>query len=697
MSATISITATNIAHHGISTSKLLIGLWAVTTTLWSVFRPPQQTYAARMLLLQPAWIVRIVRKDWLWAQDLALCLVSHAAYSYLAGHWRLCSRGDFSWLDPKDSSTHIYYQIFSLLAICSCFAGGIVFRGRRLYGRDSDIKVEQRIDDQVLPALLLTSKTTHSRLFPKKHSFSYSYLLVGIPVGVQGQLNKILSVDSTQRAWFHVDAADYLTRGGADSTLADKLKAYLHTQGVTDRQYAYAYLVTAPRFLGYSFNPVSFWYLYDSDIKLKYMILEVNNTFDERRMYLLKGADVKKEDLDGLAADSGAKAPGYMIFSDTWQKDFHVSPFNSRKGSYTLRAVDPVVAFQESGKVKIDSTIVLRSSKEHPKIVARIFSVDDAKVPATITTLEAVKFILLWCWVGFATSPRIVWQASRLFFKRKLDVWYRPEVSVSSLGRPYSEDEEQLEVFFRAFLTNAVEKSSKPLRVIYEPAHGEEGEIVLYSPAFTYQEDHERTLTLKIMSPAFYSRFVHYSSASEALEKECLAPDERNRTAHLERADLLPDILNAIEEQYMANRKQPRSSSFMDQYRWPFMRQLRCPAAGVAYPSESSKNNSHFPPPARFELDAFAWSTLDNDEPYRRILTKLFLAQRFGFGIPALIALLDLTIRMGLLVLGMWYCDTVSPIDLLQPRSMDWQEDGLGLVKMMGLANGVHIWRFVKG
>jgi DUF1365 family protein len=81
---------------------------------------------------------------------------------------------------------------------------------------------------------------------------------------------------------------DYLDRSNTQNTLGEKLKQYLRSQGISENDYEFAYLVTAPRFLGYSFNPVSFWYLYDEDTNLKYMVLEVNNTFDERRMYLLK-------------------------------------------------------------------------------------------------------------------------------------------------------------------------------------------------------------------------------------------------------------------------------------------------------------------------------------------------------------------------------------------------------------------------
>lgn len=86
--------------------------------------------------------------------------------------------------------------------------------------------------------LLFPSKTTHSRVFPKKHSFDYSYLVVGIPVGWEGVSGGMVSVSSSEqpwfsrlkRGWFHVDPADYLHRGDRHLGLRGKLDAYLRTQ-----------------------------------------------------------------------------------------------------------------------------------------------------------------------------------------------------------------------------------------------------------------------------------------------------------------------------------------------------------------------------------------------------------------------------------------------------------------------------------
>jgi len=81
-----------------------------------------------------------------------------------------------------------------------------------------------------LRPLIFPCKTTHARRFPKSHSFSYSYLYVGIPVGWRGNAGKLLSVDTTDKAWFHVSAENYLQRDYPGHDLRSKLEQYLKSQ-----------------------------------------------------------------------------------------------------------------------------------------------------------------------------------------------------------------------------------------------------------------------------------------------------------------------------------------------------------------------------------------------------------------------------------------------------------------------------------
>lgn len=86
--------------------------------------------------------------------------------------------------------------------------------------------------------LLFPGLTTHTRLFPKRHTFDYSYLVVGIPVGWEGISGGMISSSSkehswlslSKRGWYHVDPEDYLDRGNRDLGLRGKLNAYLRSQ-----------------------------------------------------------------------------------------------------------------------------------------------------------------------------------------------------------------------------------------------------------------------------------------------------------------------------------------------------------------------------------------------------------------------------------------------------------------------------------
>ena len=74
-----------------------------------------------------------------------------------------------------------------------------------------------------------------------------------------------------------------------------------------------------PRVMGYVFNPVSFWFLYDRQGELRALLAEVNNTFGQRHQYLLAASSL--EPIDSSTVLECVKV-------------FHVSPFCDVKGTY---------------------------------------------------------------------------------------------------------------------------------------------------------------------------------------------------------------------------------------------------------------------------------------------------------------------------------------------------------------------------
>jgi DUF1365 family protein len=304
-----------------------------------------------------------------------------------------------------------------------------------------------QFDLEVPKARIFPCQTTHARIFPKRHAFVYSYLQYGVPIVPTGSTYSGFDFPSGEDQelgtwWLRVRAEDYLERGNGACGFYWKLKNFLRAQHVEDAEWSYAYLVTAPRFFGYAFNPVSFWYIYDCEHQLKRMILEVNNTFGERRLYLLDGSspaspprtpDSQQSPVTEEAEPDllGGPKPN---FTDVWMKDFHVSPFNSRKGSYALKALNPFPSVNYETPT-IDNTITLKSSKDHAKLVARLHSTGKALDPDQLGFLGTLRFVWGWWWVGLVTSPRIIREAFKLYTKRKLHVWFRPEVLTSSIGR----------------------------------------------------------------------------------------------------------------------------------------------------------------------------------------------------------------------------------------------------------------------
>lgn len=679
----------------------LILFWGLSTVLWSIFTPPDKTFVARVLLFQPGWIVRMLKQDGTWLQDLTLFLFVHAVYSYGSGAWRFPSMSDFHWLNFDDRTIRLYMQVFSLLGICGVFAGAIVFRDHHIKTRESREPIhKQRIEEQVLPPRIITSRAMHSRLFPKRRAFSYPYLYVGVPIGIEGRVSNFLSIDSQYPAWFNVDSADYLEHGHAHLTLGEKLKRYLHSQGVSDQDYAFAYLVTAPRFLGYSFNQMSFWYLYDSNIKLQYVILEVNNMFEERRMYLLRADNANAD----LGLDSGEQRNDVMrtgsrlVFTDSWQKDTLTPPLNRRKGSYSLCAADPLVAYEETGDVRVDNVIIHRSSNAHAEIVAQIWLEGAPKDPADISRLETAEFIITWYCVGLATFPRICWEASKLVFQRKLHICYTPEVDATDIDRPYSEDEWLLEPFFQAFLNNAVSESSQSLRVIYKPAHNDIMEDVMKSPTFAHEEGH--TLTIKVVCPAFYRRFVHYVRTKEAFDYECLIASQKNRTVIIDPPGLLSVLLDDIQVRQQKTAEQHVKQSTFEKIRWAILGRLRCPPTESSYQDHSSQlahSVRHFLASGISELDRFVQAQCTDSDIYRRIVCKLFLAKRLGLGATGVLVAVDWIVRATTILASMLYSsNSTRVIDVLRPRQYEFDDIGT-VATMLLLANSIHILSLVKG
>lgn len=89
-------------------------------------------------------------------------------------------------------------------------------------------------------------------------------------------------------------------------------------------------LLCLPRVLGYGFNPISLYYAYHADGRLRAVIAQVHNTFGEQHCYVVHG--------EGAPLDLAA--------AHDKDKRFHVSPLLAREGFYRFRLNEPGARLQ---------------------------------------------------------------------------------------------------------------------------------------------------------------------------------------------------------------------------------------------------------------------------------------------------------------------------------------------------------------
>ena len=392
------------------------------------------------------------------------------------------------------------------------------------------------------------------------------------------------------------------------------------------------------------------------------MILEVNNTFGERRMYFLTASDPNPpSQIRGPPGSGPPNLPDQpltrTVIKQSLAKDFHVSPFNSRKGSYSLTIRDVLTPSADARAGPVDNTITLKSSKGHGKMVARLFSDGPAIDPETLSRLQEFKFLASWWWVGFVTFPRILKEAWALFFRRKLHVWYRPEPLKESIGRRADSTEMRLEAVFRRYLRHLVETSDTPMTVKYVPIGLSEDTEELMLP--TRAPDEERStpppdaqeLEVKILTPVFYQRFVRYAHDLEALFCEF----RESSTVWVSRPDLLPKL---VLKKHLPQLTTPSPADFVY---FKTIQRLRRNPERIDRPLTSS--DSPKTRPREVDIRGFRISAMDGyvlaqegietRRLYRGTVLRLLLADRVSFGSVPLL-------QMQCFMLQLWLAWVIS-------------------------------------
>ncbi|PLW47810.1 hypothetical protein PCASD_04300 [Puccinia coronata f. sp. avenae] len=312
----------------------------------------------------------------------------------------------------------------------------------------------------LLNSHLFNNQTQHARFIPKKHQFNYSLIQFGVHLDhlEQHELdiphlfrylnnNNNNNNNKQHQNTYHLNPFTWLLNTlhifeikpqsyfkSSSSTPPHSIKASLFNQLETlfhipnpDHHIGKVYLISMPTYLGFtSINPLSIYFCYEKPEEpsksarhppLKYVILDVQNTFDERHSYLLTVG------IDELTPSQSSE------FQHEWivPRAFHVSPFNDRKGSYKVSLSDPFSDTHPdqdgSDAINLKVKILLLTASGEKKFMATLRGTG---VPFTARNLLGMW--LRYPVVLFLTSARIIYESFKLHMGRpRLNVYPRPE------------------------------------------------------------------------------------------------------------------------------------------------------------------------------------------------------------------------------------------------------------------------------
>ena len=117
----------------------------------------------------------------------------------------------------------------------------------------------------------------HRRFRPVRHEFTYPLFMVFVDIDRLPELMKVSPLAGyNRRNWVSYQERDHF--GDPTRTLHERVSRDADKNGVVLPE-GRIFLLTHLRYLGYNFNPVSFFYCYDREDKLQMVMAEVNNTF----------------------------------------------------------------------------------------------------------------------------------------------------------------------------------------------------------------------------------------------------------------------------------------------------------------------------------------------------------------------------------------------------------------------------------
>ena len=235
---------------------------------------------------------------------------------------------------------------------------------------------------------------SHKRFTPLRHFFSYKTFSILFDLDELKELDKkIIFFSLNSFNLFSFYNRDHGERDGSD--LREWVKVIFKKHNIS-LNITKIKLLCFPRIFGYVFNPLSIFYCYQG-VKLKAILYEVKNTFNEQHTYIFL--------LDGNS----------KIISQNCNKKFYVSPFIQMKTFYNFRLSVP----NENIKILIKQT---NNFKEKVLIASqfgkkRVLSTKELLVNFFIHPMMTFKII-----IAIHFEALRLWKKGAIFQKRNIKV-----------------------------------------------------------------------------------------------------------------------------------------------------------------------------------------------------------------------------------------------------------------------------------
>jgi len=168
---------------------------------------------------------------------------------------------------------------------------------------------------------IYNGQVIHKRFKPKVHSFRYDVFSLLIDLSELETLDKQVNFFSYNKFnWISFYDKDHGDRDG--SSLINWVQKNLRKNKISTENIKIK-ILCYPRIFGFVFNPLSVFYVYNSNENLISILYEVKNTFGEQHTYIFR-----------IEKDAN-------LIQNNCSKKFHVSPFIQMNCNYFFRLLKP--------------------------------------------------------------------------------------------------------------------------------------------------------------------------------------------------------------------------------------------------------------------------------------------------------------------------------------------------------------------